>query len=367
MKRSHLIPAIFVLAFAASAYSQTVVEEIVARINDQIVTRSDLERSKQQMESELKQQDPANAEKKIAEREKNTLRDLIDQQLLVSRAKDLGITGDTELIKRLDEIRKQLGLEKMEDLEQAAQQQGVSFEDFKKTQRDSIVTQAVIQQEVQPKIHIAPSEAHEYYLAHKQDFAQPEQLHLAEILFSTEKDAGQLSTTALPQDSANRAAAAEAKAKQVMEELRKGGKFEDLAKKYSEDSTASQGGDLGYFKRGMLAKEIEDKIWALKPGETTDVIRTKQGFIILKALEHIDAGTPSEKELEQQIYEAIYLKKLQPTLRAYLTKLREDAYIDIKQGFVDTGASPNQTKPVFTTVASNEGKKLKRKKKLGVF
>ncbi len=367
MNRFKILLASAILAISASASAQTVIEDIVARINDQIITRSDLQRSREQLQQELKQQFGAEADKKLPGREKDVLRDLIDQQLLVSRGKDLGITGDTELIKRLDEIRKQLGLEKMEDLEQAAQAQGVSYEDFKKTQRDGIITQQVIGQEVGHKIQIPPSEVHDYYLAHKQDLAQPEQVHLAEILASTDKASAQLSPTALPQDQSNMAASAEAKAAQVKAQLASGAKFEDLAKKFSDDSTAAQGGELGYFKKGMLANEIEDKIWNLKAGEVTDVIRTKQGFIILKVLEHTPSSIPTEKEAENQIYETLYLKKLQPALRAYLTKLREDAYIDIKQGFVDTGASPNQTKPIYTTVASSEGKKLKRKKKLGVF
>ena len=86
----------------------------------------------------------------------------------------------------------------------------------------------------------------------------------------------------------------------------------------------------------------------MKKGDVTDVIRTKQGFIILKVTEHHEAGVPTLAEIEPRVQDALYMQKLQPALRAYLQKLREDAFIDIKPGYTDTGASPNQTKPVET-------------------
>src|SRR3954462_2879904 len=144
--------ALILALFAVPAFAQTVIEDIVARVNDQIITRSDLQRAKVSVVNELKQKDPNLSEKQIADKEKDTLRDLIDQQLLVQKGKDLGITGDAELIKRLDEIRKSMNLESMEDLEKAAQAQGVSYEDCKKNMRNEIVTQHVIGQEVGRKL-----------------------------------------------------------------------------------------------------------------------------------------------------------------------------------------------------------------------
>jgi len=153
----------------------------------------------------------------------------------------------------------------------------------------------------------------------------------------------------------------------LLKQIRAGAKFEDLAKKESEGPSASQGGDLGAFKRGTLAKELEDKTFAMKAGEVTDVIRTKQGYVILKVTAHQTAGIPTMKEIEPRIMDALYMQKLQPALRAYLTKLREEAYINYKDGYVDSGASPNQTKPIETASAKpSDSKKLKKKKKLGI-
>src|SRR5713226_8391053 len=283
-----LFPWLLLLCLAALPpvlRADTVIEEIITRVNNQIVSRSEYLRSKEQLKQEAQQQDPANTDKIVAERDKDILRDLIDQQLLLEKGKDLGITGDTELIKKLDEMRKQMNLESMDDLEKAAQGQGVSFEDFKQNMRNQIITQQVIGKEVGSKMSINKEEEQKFYDEHKRELEQPEEIRLGEILVSTEKKNPSDSA-----DDAQRVQAAEARAQELLSQIRKGASFEDTAKKNSDGPSAAQGGDLGYFKRGTLAKELEDKTFAMQSGEVSDVIRTKQGFVILKVVEHHNAG-----------------------------------------------------------------------------
>jgi peptidyl-prolyl cis-trans isomerase SurA len=369
-------------AFAAGQ----VVEEIIARVNSQIITLSEFQRSKDQTRDDAKQQDPANADKLYAEHEKDVLRDLIDQQLLLEKGKDLGITGDTDLIKRLDDMRKDMKLDTMEELEKAATAQGISYEDFKQNMRNQIITQKVIGEEVGQHLNFSKEEEQQFYDEHKKELEQPESVRLSEILIAPKKPtdkpaADKLAANAspdpnAPSDAAKQAAddaaalvAAEAKANDLLKQIRAGASFEDVAKKYSDGPSAAQGGDLGGFKRGLLAKELEDKTFAMKSGDVTDVIRTKQGYVILKVISHQMAGIPPMKDVESRIENALYMQKLEPALRAYLTKLREEAYIDVKPGFIDSGASPNQTKPIETSAPkASEAKNLKKKKKklLGV-
>ena len=341
--------------------SGTVVEEIIARINNHIITRSEFDRSQQQVQQEGEQQNATPQD--ITSKQKNVLRDLVDQQLLLQKGDDLGITAETDLVKRLDEIRKQMNLATMDDLAKAAQEQGVSYEEFKENLRENIITQKVIQQEVGSKVNITPAEIQKYYKDHLNDMTQPEQVRLSEILISTQPKPTEDPKTAASITDEQRVAAAQAKANQVYEDIEKGARFDDVAKKDSDGPTAAQGGDLGYFKRGTLAKELEDTTFGMKAGEITKPIRTKQGFVILEVTEHPQAGVPPEKEVEGKIQDAIYLQKLQPALRAYLTKLREDAYIDIKPGYTDSGASPNETKPIYTTAAADQARKHNKKKK----
>ena len=360
-----------------------VVEEIVTRVNNQIVTLSEYQRSKDQLRDDVKQQDAANADKLYAEREKDILRDLIDQQLLLSKGKDLDITGDTDLVKQLDQMRKDMKLDTMEELEKAATSQGISYEDFKQNMRNRIITQKVIGEEVGQHLSSSKEEEQKFYDEHRNEMERPESIRLSEILIAPKKPAADKSAAATPsQDGAADAspaeaakqaeeaaalAAAETKANDLLKQIRAGASFEDMAKKKSEGPSASQGGDLGEFKRGTLAKELEDKTFAMKSGEVTDAIRTKQGYVILKVTSHQMAGIPPLKEIEPRVQEALYMQKLQPALRAYLTKLREQAYIKIAEGYVDSGASPNQTAPIETASAKpSDSKKLKKKKKLGI-
>jgi peptidyl-prolyl cis-trans isomerase SurA len=395
MKKIFLI--LIVIASLPVFAAGQVVEEIVTRVNSQIITLSEYQRSKDQLRDDVKQQDPANADKVYAEREKDILRDLIDQQLLLAKGKDLDITGDTDLIKQLDQMRKDMKLDTMEELEKAATAQGISYEDFKQNMRNRIITQKVIGEEVGQHLSITKDEVRQFYDEHRNEMEQPESIRLSEILVVPKKLAGDKSAAAAPaaapptQDSAAAPAAvggdnpknpeaaakqaedaaalaaAEAKANDLLKQIRAGASFEDMAKKNSDGPSAAQGGDLGTFKRGTLAKELEDKTFAMKAGEMTDVIRTKQGYVILKVASHQMAGIPPLKDVEPRVQDALYMQRLQPALRAYLTKLREQAYIDYKEGYVDSGQSPNQTKPVETATAKPaDTKKLKKKKKLGI-
>jgi peptidyl-prolyl cis-trans isomerase SurA len=286
-------------------------------------------------------------------------------------------------------MRKQMNLDSMEELEKAAQSQGISYEDFKQNLRNQIITQQVIAREVGSHLNITKEDEQKFYEEHKSEMEQPEQIHLSEILVSTQKAAPSnapaskaapgsppAAADAKPADAtpppppapdAEQLAAAEAKANALLDQIHKGAAFDEVAKKNSDGPSAAQGGDLGLFKRGTLSKELEDRTFAMKAGEVTDVIRTKQGFVILKVTEHQMAGIPTLKQMEPRIQDALYYQKLQPALRVYLKKLREEAFIDVHAGYVDSGASPNQTKPVETASKDSSAKNLKKKKKLGIF
>jgi peptidyl-prolyl cis-trans isomerase SurA len=327
----------------------TVVEDVVVRVNDQIISRSDVERANQQMVQEAQQAKAPPAE--IADAQKNLLRDMIDQQLLLSRAKELGLNADADVIRRLDEVRKENKLASMEELERVAKQQGVNFEDYKAKIRDQILTQQVVRDEVGRKLQMTRADEEKFYEAHKDAFQQPEQVHLSEILVPVAEDA---TPAELVQ--------AQKKADALEAQIKGGADFAELAKKNSGGPTAAQGGDLGLFERGKMASVFDEQTFAMKPGQTTQPIRTKQGFVILKVTEHLQAGPKPLSAVEPQIQDALYSQQMGPRLRQYLTGLREAAYIDVAPGFVDSGASPKETKPIFTAYAPPAVKKKKEKK-----
>jgi peptidyl-prolyl cis-trans isomerase SurA len=310
----------------ASPYGGTVAEDIIARVNDQIITKSDYDRALADLDQEGRQHNETMQE--ISAQHKDLLRNLVDQQLWLSKGKELGVTGETELVKKLDEIRKQYNLESIDDLEKAAREQGVSFEDFKANIRNQIITQEVMRQEVGEHIQMTPGEVERYYEAHKQDYAQQESERLSEILVSTGGG-----------DDPAKVTAAKAKADDIEARLHAGGDFAQLARSFSDGPTASEGGDLGQYKRGQLGKLLEDQTFGLNSGQYTDPILTRQGYIILKVVQHIAGGPQPFKDVTQDVEEAYYMSRMEPAIREYLSKMRDEAFIYIKQGYTDSAAT----------------------------
>ena len=327
----------------------TVIEDVIARVNDQIITRTEYERARQQLMEQAHQENVPQADSD--EKLHDLLRDMIDQQLLLSKGKELGINGDAETMHRLDDIRKQNHLDSMDALQKAAEQQGISFEDFKQQIRNQVVSNQVVQDEVGRHLSLTHAQEEAYYKEHGKDFEAPEQVHLSEILIPTPDNATDAQVTAAQQ-----------KADEVEAKLKGGANFAETAKANSGGPTAPAGGDLGDFKRGALGDVLEKATFSLPAGGYTQPIRTRQGFVILRVDSHQQAGIPPIDQVERQVQEAIYFQQLQPALRTYLTKAREDAYIDIKPGFVDTGGSHLQTKPEFTAYAPPPPKKKTVKK-----
>jgi peptidyl-prolyl cis-trans isomerase SurA len=332
-----------------------VVEEIVARVNNDIISLSDFQKSGQSLAQEVQQDcqncPAAQIQTRVKDRQKNLLRDMIDQQLLIQRAKDMGISVETDLVKRLDEVRKQNNLPTMEDLEKAVEAQGIVWEDYKTQMRNSLLTQSVISKEVGGRMEIGNDEVKQYYEAHKQEFNRPEEVELAEIFLSTEGK------------SPEEVAAVRTKAEDLHSRLGKGEDFSQIAKRYSEGSTAEDGGHLGVFQRGQLAKQLEDTVFGLDKGQTTDVIQTKTGFEALKVLDHYQAGLQPLEKVEGEITNEIYRHKMDPALRDYLAELREESYVQVKPGYVDTAAVPAGTVIQEVAPTPDTAQKKKEQKK----
>ena len=320
----------------ASPYGGSTVEEIIARIDDQIITKSDYDRAQAELDQEMRQKGASMQE--ISDAHKDLLRNLVDQQLWLAKGKELGITGETELVNRLNEIRKQYNLATMEDLEKAAKEQGVSFEDFKANIRNQIITQEVMRDQVGRKIAPTPGEVQRYFEAHKQEYAQPESVKLGEILISTGAQT----------DDSQKLAEAKAKADDIEARLHAGGDFSQLARSFSEGTTAAEGGDLGQYKHGQLDKVFEEKTFGLKTGDVTDPIRTKQGYVILKVIQHVPGGVPQLKDVENDVEQNYFEAKAGPAMRDYLAQLRNEAAIYTKSGYEDSAATMAEKHPSVT-------------------
>jgi len=357
-----------ILLFAASisagaAADVRTVEEIVAKVNNDIITRGELVRTGLELEAELRQQGLSGAKLQQALQEKSAdaLREHIDQLLLVQKAKDLNINVDAEITKRLAAMQVQSKIvdeDKFHDF--IREQMGMPFEDFKQQAKNQILTQRVISEEVGSHIAIPESEKRKYYEQHKGDFVRDEQVFLQQIVISTEGK------------TPDQVAAAERKAKDLVARAKKGEKFSDLAATNSDDlETARNGGELPGYKRDQLTKALADIVFKQGKGYVTDPIRGPNGFVIFRIIDRYEKGQATYEEVENEINERMIMPQMNVKVRAYLTKLRLEAFLEIKPGYVDSGAAPGkdtswkdvaQLKP--QTVTKEEVAAHRRRKRL---
>jgi peptidyl-prolyl cis-trans isomerase SurA len=356
-----LIAAAIPLAFAADV---KVVEEIAAKVNGDIITRGELEQTRREIEQQLRQEGLSGQKltDSVSQYSSNALREKIDELLLVQKGRTMDIKIDPEINRRMAELQVQSKITDPEKFhEYVREQTGMSFEDYKDRMTRQLLGQRVIGQEVTYHVQIPEPELRKYYDEHKGEFARKEEVFLSQILISTEgKTPEQVAT-------------AEKKAKDLVARAKKGEKFSDLVRDNSDDpETARNGGSLPPYQRGFLQKQVEDVVFKMHKGDVTDPFKVAQGFLILKVEERYEAGTASFDEVKEDIHQKLAAPRMEPKIREYLTKLRQEAYLQVKDGYTDSGAAPGkdtrwqdvaQLKPETTTkeeVAARAGKPHKK-------
>jgi peptidyl-prolyl cis-trans isomerase SurA len=333
-----------------------IVDQIVAKVNGDIVRQDEIQRLSRELAQELKAQGQSGSQidQEYQTRSKDILRDRIDELLLVQKAKELNINVDSDITKYMTNLQRQSGITDPDKFHEYVRQQiGMSYEDYLAESKNQFLTREVVSQEVSRHITVTDQEVKDYYDKHQKDFVKDERVFLSEILISTQG-----------KDAAGKAAA-EKKAKQVAVDATRGQRFTDLARDNSDAPTAKAGGELGGYKKGDLAKVFEDAVWDLPKGTVTQPISIPTGFEILKVDDHTKSGLEPLSDAKPEIENILYGPKMQPKVREYLTALRKTAFLQIKPGYVDSGASPGQNtgwqdpvtlKPETVTVAEVEQK-----------
>jgi parvulin-like peptidyl-prolyl isomerase len=324
---------LFALSCAVFAAEVVVVEQIVAKVNGDIITTSDLAKARRQMMDELKARKlPAREiERMMEEAEKHLLRDKIDALLLSSKGKELNINVDGDVSRYIADLMVRLKVANQEDLgKMITEQTGQSFEDWKNDMRNNMVTQRVVRQEVSGKINIKKEEIAKYYEEHKDEFIREEEVYLREILLSSEGK------------SPAEVAGLEKKAQEIVARARKNEKFSTLVREFSDSASRNEEGDLGWMKKGMLNPQIEEMVFQGKKNFVTDPIKLPNGWLILRVEDFHQAGQAELEQVQNEIMEKLYMPRFQPQMREYLTKLRMEAFLEIKDGYLDSGAAPGK-------------------------
>jgi peptidyl-prolyl cis-trans isomerase SurA len=328
--RIRIIASAAVLALAALGAPEgfgvtKIVNRIIARVNNEIITQRQFERKQEDLRTELAEHySGAELEGQYKQQSADMLRSMIDEDLLVQKAKDDDINVETDVVKQLDQIRGENHLGSLQDLEKAVESEGLIWEDYQDQIRRKLLMQEVIEREVGSRITPTREVAQKYFEAHKKDFASPAGVHLAAIRVSLDN---------------RKPAEADQRAQEALAELKSGAKWEDVVKKYSDDAANGPMGDIGFFPQGTLAPAVASATTKLDVNEYSDVVQTSHGDLILRVLEIRSGGAPTFEEVEPRVDEALYQQRIQTDLRNYLARLRCESYVTVAPGYVDSGAA----------------------------
>jgi peptidyl-prolyl cis-trans isomerase SurA len=330
MKRL-LSAALITMVAVAPGWSQKKIEQIAARVNSEIILKSDIDRHVENVRAQIAeavaQKDlPAEEAPRIFEEEKKlALRNLIDRSLLVQIAKENGESGDVDVFKAMEQLRTERKFATMEELEKAILKDFGDLEEFKNDIRAQVLTRKVKEHEVYSRIVITQEEERKFYDEHKQDFDKPAGVRLSEIVILVDRR--------LP----DQVASQRKKAEEALAALKKGDDFEEVAKKYSELPDAAEGGDMGYVTV-QLDDDISKAIDKLAKNQITDILEVSDAFEIFKLTDRHTGGILSFDLAERFIYGRIMETLAPPKEREFLTKLREEGFVEVKEGFKDEGA-----------------------------
>ena len=319
------------LLSGSSLAETTIFEEIICRVNNDIITKSEYEGAVNLLKAQAQAQQKLSGEElaqAVREREKDLLKNMIEERLLVQKAVDLGMTADTDVVKYMDRLRKENNLPSIEALEQEMRKQGINPTEFKKRIKEQSLREQVLGREVYYRIQVSTEEIKTFYEANREKFDRPEQVRLQEILVASDgNDPAEVERL-------------RKKAEEALEKARGGELFVDLVAEYSEGPAVKMAGDLGFFRRGTLLKEIEDMIFSLRRGQITDIVEGPSGFRIFKVIEKNTAGIQPLDVVKDQISSKLVEDKAAPAVKKYMAKLRRQSYIRLKEGYVDSGADP---------------------------
>jgi peptidyl-prolyl cis-trans isomerase SurA len=291
---------------------------VVAIVNDDLITLHELNHRMKQMTgvdpSEMRRQD----EERFLETRRAVLDILIDEKVANEKIRELKIeVTPKEAESAIEKIKKDNGLTQ-EDLVVSLKERGMTFEEYRQRVVNDIERLRLIQSEVKSKIILREEEIRNYYAENKEEFTVQERIHLAAI-FLKQEDAS----------SGGDASALMNKAKDIIERIKAGADFTDLAKKYSQGPGAEEGGDLGFFKISQLDPELQNIARRLSTGDLSDPIKRYFGLQIIKVLEKDEARTKSYEEVRNAIYDKLYREEINKRYASWIKELREKAYTKV--------------------------------------
>lgn len=320
MRRHRMLAAAWLTAAAVlTAPAAQVIEEIVAVVNDDVITLSKFRQEWQDRVDMLRSQWQGEELDKEIEALKGQILDILITDLLLLQkgrelARDRGLDINEQVRAAIENVKKQNNLSSDDDLRRALQQSGMSFEAWRSQLEETFLRQAVIVSEVDRTIVLDDSQIVQYYKEHPAEFTQPTEYKLRAVYLALD---------------GRTAEDLEARRREVSGRLNAGQDFEAVAKELSDPPLNETGGDLGRFKKGELETTLEQAVDKLKSGETAPWLETKNGWYLLKIEERVDSYLKPFEEVKKDVEGNLFNARRGKKIDEYLKDLRESSYVKI--------------------------------------
>lgn len=318
MKKA-LITLAFLLA-ASTATAAQLVEAIVIRVGDRIMTRTQYLRRLAEAYTEIEQTNPADrVAAKKAEVRKSLLDDVIAELLIKDRADRLGLgITDAEMKEAVNRLKQQYGIQTDQEFEESLKKSGMSRADMEARLRDTLIANKVFARELRSRDDLTDRELRERYDREKEHYRLPERAHLRAIIIARP-------------DNPAAVAQAEARANEVATQARTATDFAKFASSVPENAMKEKGGDMGEIARGELLPDLDKAVFNANPGTVLGPIATKSGWHILKVEQRLPSEVPAFESLKDKIRKDASEAAFQRDYKAYIERLRKEAFIQINE------------------------------------
>lgn len=310
---------ICLLFFGITPSTQAVVDRIVAIVNQEIITLSEVDRWMGPFYEEIQTEDRLERKEKLLEARRKILDQIIEERLIDQEVKKIGFKATPKEVEATIEEIKKRNNATQEDLENALARDGITFEAFKKEIEKRILRTRFISVMIKVDSKFGDKELLEFYQKNIDRYRSNEVYRPGHILFLIPKEATPEEVSKIRKRCEN-----------VLEKIKKGEDFGEMALLYSEHASSKDRGDLGYFKKGELLPAFEKEALRLRVGEVSEIIRTEHGFHIIKLLDRKGGEPPPFEEIKEKVKADYMEREMEKILKQYLTKLKEKSVIEIK-------------------------------------
>ena len=346
-KASFILSLLLPLVFGSLSVHAMVLDKVAAKVNSEIITLSAIEER-----AELLRQKYVGAPISISEQDllKDALNMIIEERLQIQEGKKYGFVVDEYAIDAaVEDIKKKNNLADGQ-LQEMLKREGRTLESYKNHIRDQILVSKITQFEIGNRVKVSEKSIIKYYKKNQKEFWEEGKVRTRHILFISERGSSE-----------NRRRAKLRQAKKVLSEIRKGSDFSKLAIKYSEDVSASSGGDVGFVKRGKMVREFEEVVFSLKPGQISDIVETEYGYHIIKVDEVLPGKTLTLKDVKNRIHKILSMQKQKQVYDDWINEWKKSAFIEVTL-FDEPAKNKSMVSRDFEIEKTNG--KDKRKKKL---